>query len=74
MDNFVMNVFNYRAAPGKIYNLFSKHMLEKDDGIQPWHGSGSLVTSLSPQRYGVDTTLVCVKFMVDRMAVGQAFL
>lgn len=73
VDNFVVNVFYYRVAPSKIYNLFSKHILQKDDGIQPWHGSEQLVTSLSPQRYGADTTLVCVKFMVDRMAVVQGF-
>jgi hypothetical protein len=41
VDNFVMNVFYYRVAPSKIYNLFSEHMLEKDNGIHPWHGSGS---------------------------------
>jgi len=33
-----------------------------------------LITSVSPQRYGVEAALVYVKFMVDRMAVGQAFL
>jgi hypothetical protein len=38
------------------------------------HGSGSLLSGLPPRRTGIQHRQLCVRFVVDKVAAGQAFL